>query len=146
MRVTPECGLKPLRGVIRGAALSGISLLGLISSPQAQQASARLEELSVQGQGGGASTAPLAVREDPRGPIDGFVAKRTLPATKTDTPLIETPQSVSVIGRQQIDAIKPQQIGEIINYSPGVYGNAFGPDARFDFFQIRGFTASDTGL
>jgi iron complex outermembrane receptor protein len=24
--------------------------------------------------------------------------------------------------------------------------NAFGPDARFDFFQIRGFTASDTGL
>ncbi len=144
--------------------LSGVSLAALATAASAQQAtspaagvgrpsaqgSVRLEELSVETQGGptqGASTVRAVVaRENPRGPIDGYVAKRTLTSTKTDTPLIETPQSVTVIGRQQLDALKPVQIGETISYSAGVYGNAFGPDSRFDFFQIRGFTASDTGL
>ncbi|MBE7246607.1 MAG: TonB-dependent siderophore receptor, partial [Actinomycetospora chiangmaiensis] len=69
---------------------------------QTAQGSVQLEELSVTGQGGGPVVAG-PVREDPRGPITGFVAKRSLTATKTDTPLIETPQSITVIGRQQLD-------------------------------------------
>jgi iron complex outermembrane recepter protein len=112
---------------------------------QTAQGSVQLEELSVTGQGGGPVVAG-PVREDPRGPITGFVAQRSLTATKTDTPLIETPQSITVIGRQQLDAQKPQSVSEAIQYAPGVFGSPFGPDTRQDFFLIRGFTTNDTGL
>ena len=40
--------------------------------------------------------------QDPRGPINGYVAERSLTGTKTDTPLMETPQAISVIGREEI--------------------------------------------
>lgn len=118
---------------------------------RAAQSSVRLEELSVTGQGGAGpvAAAPGAggpFREDPRGPVDGFVAKRSLTATKTNTPLIETPQSISVVGRQQLDAQKAETVSDALKYVPGVYGGTFGPDPRFDFFQIRGFTTNDTGL
>ncbi|MFK5597985.1 TonB-dependent siderophore receptor [Methylobacterium sp. HMF5984] len=156
-RPAPRPTPNPRRLVLAGASLIALAPFVLPSSAQeataprrgvgepSAQGSVRLEELTVESRDGTAARV-VVPREDPRGPIDGYVAKRTLTSTKTDTPLIETPQSVSVIGRQQLDAIKPQQIGEIINYSAGVFGNAFGPDSRVDFFQIRGFTASDTGL
>lgn len=142
------------------ALAGGVSLIGLsiaASGAMAQDATPprpaaggaiQLDAIDV-----GGTRAPTGVnggaarpKEDPRGPIDGYVAKRTLTSTKTDTPLIETPQSVTVIGREQIDALKPQQVGDAISYSAGVFGNAFGPDPRVDFFLIRGFTANDTGL
>jgi outer membrane receptor protein involved in Fe transport len=41
---------------------------------------------------------------DPRGPVAGYVATRSVTATKTNTPLIETPQAITVIGREQIEA------------------------------------------
>lgn len=37
-------------------------------------------------------------------PVHGYVARRSATATKTDTPIIETPQSVSVVTRDQIEA------------------------------------------
>nr|WP_222853070.1 hypothetical protein [Massilia genomosp. 1] len=44
--------------------------------------------------------------ETASGPIRGYVARRSATATKTDTPIIETPQSVSVVGAQEIDTLK----------------------------------------
>ena len=47
--------------------------------------------------------APAAAASGPgageraTGPVHGFVATRSGTATKTDTPLIETPQSISVV-------------------------------------------------
>ncbi|WP_262313593.1 hypothetical protein, partial [Klebsiella pneumoniae] len=58
--------------------------------------SVQLGELSVTGQGGGPASgvpagAPVRAAESPTGPIDGYVARRSATATKTNTPLIETP-------------------------------------------------------
>jgi len=39
---------------------------------------------------------------DPRGPINGYVADRSLTGTKTNTPFNGTPQSISVVGREEI--------------------------------------------
>src|SRR5690606_18194332 len=36
------------------------------------------------------------------GPVDGYAARRSATATKTDTPLIETPQSVSVVTAREV--------------------------------------------
>ncbi len=158
MRSHPRLSTSSRRLV--AALAGGVSLLGLVvadaraqeATPPRQGAAAggsiQLEQIDVAGNGAPAGAGVVAARpkEDPRGPIEGYVAKRTLTSTKTDTPLIETPQSITVIGREQLDALKPQQVGEAISYSAGVFGNVFGPDPRVDFFLIRGFTANDTGL
>jgi iron complex outermembrane receptor protein len=78
-------------------------------------------------------------REDPKAPVKGYVAKTSSSATKTDTPILETPQSISVITRDQIDAQNAQTVGEALNYIPGVVGAPFGSDPRFDSPRIRGF-------
>lgn len=61
-------------------------------------------------------------------------------ATKTDIPLIETPQSVSVITRDQIDLLNFLDAQQAVRYAAGVYGENYGPDLRYDFLTVRGFT------
>jgi iron complex outermembrane receptor protein len=142
---------------LRAAALASASLLALTAGALAQQ-STRLDEISVEGAGGnGNATAGRVLpgqrgpdgrllREDPRGPIDGYVATRSATATKTDTPLIETPQSITVVGRQQIEAQGAQTLTQATQYTAGIYSGVFGADERVDFFTLRGFVASDYGL
>jgi iron complex outermembrane receptor protein len=79
-------------------------------------------------------------------PVRGFVAEQEITGTKTDTPLIESPQSISVIPRDQIDARQAQTLGEALRYTPGVRGENYGTDSRTDWFQIRGFNAQDNGI
>ena len=45
--------------------------------------------------------------ETPTSPVQGYVAKRSATGSKTDTPLSEIPQSVSVIGREEMDNREP---------------------------------------
>ncbi len=66
--------------------------------------------------------------------------------TKTDTPLMETPQAISVIGRDQIRDQNPGSFAAALRYAPGVRGETFGADTRNDWFKIRGFDAQDVGL
>ncbi len=66
--------------------------------------------------------------------------------TKTNTPLLETPQSVSVIGADQIRDQHPNKLDEVLRYTAGVYGGTFGNDNRTDWFLIRGFKSDDNGL
>lgn len=61
-------------------------------------------------------------------------------ATKSDIPLIQTPQSVSVITRDQIDLLNFNDAQQAVRYVAGVSGENYGPDLRFDFIQVRGFT------
>lgn len=76
---------------------------------------------------------------------DGMVASRTMSANKTDTSIMETPQSISVVTRKQIDAQQPQSIGQVLRYTAGVNGEANGVDTRRDTISIRGFDATTGG-
>jgi iron complex outermembrane receptor protein len=61
-------------------------------------------------------------------------------ATKTDTPLIETPQSISVVTSSQMDQQAVQTIDQALRYTPGVVTETRGgASAREDFQYIRGF-------
>lgn len=60
-------------------------------------------------------------------------------ATKTDTPLLDTPQSVSVITREELDARGVQRLDEAVRYSAGVVPESGGIDNRVDDIYIRGF-------
>lgn len=89
---------------------------------------------------------PVAVVENPRGPIQGYVANRSLSGTKTDTPINETPQAISVVGAEQIRDQQPAKLDEVLRYSPGVVAGTFGADVRNDWFLIRGLPAQEVGL
>lgn len=77
-----------------------------------------------------------AEHENPTGPVSGFVAKRALSATKTDTPLIETPQAISVVTRDQMEAQGVQTLRQVTAYTAGAVSNYF--DSRVDSFKARG--------
>ncbi|MET0351702.1 MAG: TonB-dependent siderophore receptor [Rhizobacter sp.] len=86
----------------------------------------------------------VRVREAPEtatGPVPGYVAKRTATATKTDVPLIEVPQSISIVPAEQIQTLKPQNLVEALGYTAGV-GRDEGADRTGDGFTLRGFGAS----
>ncbi|MFE8644440.1 TonB-dependent siderophore receptor [Sphingomonas sp. NCPPB 2930] len=74
--------------------------------------------------------------ESATGPVPGFVAKRAATATKTDTPLAETPQSISVVTRDQIEAQGALTLRQTTAYSAGVVSSYF--DSRVDSFRARG--------
>lgn len=72
------------------------------------------------------------------GPVDGYVAKRSGTGTKTDTPLQETPASVSVVTADQVKDQGVTSVQESLRYTPGVMADPYGPDSRGDFSLIRG--------
>ncbi len=71
-------------------------------------------------------------------PVKGFIAKTSITANKTDTPLIETPQSISVITQDQIAQLGAKSIQDALGYSAGVIANPYGTDPRTDWGFIRG--------
>lgn len=81
--------------------------------------------------------------ERANGPVAGFVASRSGTGTKTDTPLIETPQSVSVVTADQISALGARTPSEALRYTAGVQVERFGGDPRFDWIKIRGFDVNE---
>jgi iron complex outermembrane recepter protein len=75
------------------------------------------------------------------GPVQGFVARRSTTATKTDTALLETPQSITVVGRDQMQTQNAQSVTDAIHYTPGAGYSGGTVDTRFDTINIRGFVA-----
>jgi len=74
---------------------------------------------------------------------DRYLDKNTTAATKTDTPILETSQSVSIITRRQIDDQNPQTVANALRYTAGVLSDA-DTNARYDSIFIRGFGAFGT--
>ena len=77
------------------------------------------------------------------GPVQGFVASRSATGTKTDIPIIEVPQSISVITRDQIEARKPSVLVDALTYTPGVTAEVNGIMPSDSVIKIRGFDAWD---
>lgn len=69
-----------------------------------------------------------------------YVPQGAETATKSDIPLIQTPQSVTVITRDQIDLLNFIDAQQATRYTAGVTGENYGPDPRFDFITVRGFS------
>lgn len=101
-----------------------------------------LDTLSVEGAGTGRN-ASGSQPGGAVGPVRGYVATQSRVATKTDTPILETAQSISVIGRQQIEDQNALTINQALRYSPSVTTEQRGGAGatRLEQFYIRGFTA-----
>ena len=61
--------------------------------------------------------------------------------TKTETPLIETPQPITVISSDQFISQGAISISDTVKYGASVLANPYGRDTRVDGFNIRGIDA-----
>ncbi|MBB5884628.1 TonB-dependent siderophore receptor [Xanthomonas sp. LMG 8992] len=83
-------------------------------------------------------TVRVSERNDP--------GKRSSTATKTDTSLLDTPQSLSVIDDARMQAQGAQTLKDALSYTPGVIPTRYGTDSRYDWISLRGFDAYAPGF
>lgn len=53
------------------------------------------------------------------GTSEGYIATNSVTATKTDTPLIDIPQTINVVTREQLDDQSHHSLGDVLRYVPG---------------------------
>ena len=86
-------------------------------------------------------TRPAILGERGLGSVQGYAARDSVTATKTDTPILAIPQSISVITRDQIVSQQAQTIPEALRYTPGVMTELYGASSVADEIKVRGFIA-----
>jgi iron complex outermembrane receptor protein len=89
--------------------------------------------------GGAASAQDDTTVEEVVVTAPNYVPTTNTSATKLNIPLIETPQSITVITRDQIDLQNWTNLQQAVRYTSGVIGENFGSDERYDWITQRGF-------
>lgn len=100
----------------------------LVEAPRGSGA-AVLPPVTVQGQQD-RSAAPY---------YEDYGAVNSSSVTKTSTPLVETPQSISVVTRAQIEDQGSQTVMQAMRYTPGAFTGQVGASNRYDYVVLRGF-------
>ncbi len=83
---------------------------------------------------------PLLAQETTKNETIVVTSQMQSGATKIATPDIETPQSVSIITREQFEEQGAISVSQAVSYTPGVYSNQIGASNRFDYIVLRGFS------
>lgn len=66
--------------------------------------------------------------------------------TKIDAPIVEAPQSISVLSREDLETRGVQSMTEALRYVPGVVVDNYGYEGRgYEYVILRGFDALYTG-
>ncbi len=124
-------GLGALQAALRGTGLqlqqSSVGTYSLVATPEGTLA---LPETAINA---------TSSYESAWGTSSGYVATRTAAGTKTDTPIVETPRSMTVITRQQLDDRQVLNLNDALRYTAGVQSSGYGSDSRADWLRIRGF-------
>lgn len=142
--------------VLTAGSAALLGAVGLVAPLKAvAQESTRLDEISVEGTGQGRATgrsgAPgrnlVSVSGDPeaggKGAVEGYVARTSTAGTKTAAPIIETPQSITVIGQDRIQVQQSTSASEVFQYTPGINADTYGSNSRSDnYITIRGLPAN----
>ncbi|RUX74568.1 TonB-dependent siderophore receptor, partial [Mesorhizobium sp. M7A.F.Ca.US.005.03.1.1] len=79
------------------------------------------------------------------GPDKTIVAKDPGTATKTDTPIVDVPASVSVVTQKELEARHIESLQQAVAYTSSVLTDEFGNDDRYDYIRIRGFDQTSLG-
>lgn len=118
--------LRPLSFAVL-AAVAVFPAFAQTASPQASQ----VTELPT-------VTVTSTSTESASGPVVGYQATRASTATKTDTPIAETPQAITVVTKDQIRDQGATTLQDALTYAAGVRSDAYGLDSRTDSVLIRG--------
>ena len=81
--------------------------------------------------------------ETAQGPVQGYHATRSASATRTDTSIHETLQSISVVSKDVVEDIGATRLQDALDYAGGVgRANNFGGQG-LTTFTVRGFTTGE---
>ena len=81
--------------------------------------------------------------ETAQGPVQGYHATRSASATRTDTSIHETPQSISVVSKDVVEDLGATRLQDALDYAGGVgRANNFGGQG-LTTFTVRGFTTGE---
>ncbi|BAQ80847.1 TonB-dependent siderophore receptor [Pseudomonas sp. St29] len=84
-----------------------------------------------------------ATYERADGPVQGYRATRSASATRTDTSIHETPQSISVVAKDAVEDLGATRLQDALDYAGGVgRANNFGGQG-LTTFTVRGFTTGE---
>ena len=86
----------------------------------------------------GTTLPEIVVRGVANGSSVGLVGTHTETGTKTDTPIVDIPQTTNVVTEQQIDMTGATDLNQALRYLPGF--GSYGSDNRSDLYAtLRGF-------
>ena len=81
--------------------------------------------------------------ESATGPVSGYRATRSASATRTDTAIHDTPQSISVVPKDVVEDLGATRLQDALDYAGGVgRANNFGGQG-LTTFTVRGFTSGE---
>lgn len=133
----------PLRKILKRSAtglfaarLSGAAFLALTVAPAALAAD---EPILL-------DPVVLENQEDATGPVRGSNNPPTVTGSKIPILASEVPQSLSVLGREDLERFNADRVSEALRYTAGVTADVFGDDNDYDWLRIRGFQADQTGV
>ncbi|QOY73734.1 TonB-dependent receptor [Pseudomonas sp. OST1909] len=122
------------RTLISICVLQAFSPLTWAEDAPAEKASIELQATNV------TATADF---ESAQGPVQGYHATRSASATRTDTSIHETPQSISVVSKDVVEDIGATRLQDALDYAGGVgRANNFGGQG-LTTFTVRGFTTGE---
>lgn len=83
-----------------------------------------------------------AKKPETAGAVHGYVAEDSALGSKTRTPILETPQSISVVTRAQIETQPSSSTSQALRYTAGANSERFGGfGGQLDITRIRGIDA-----
>lgn len=122
------------RTLISICVLQAFSPFAWAEQVPAENASIELQATNV------TATADL---ESAQGPVQGYHATRSASATRTDTAIHETPQSISVVSKDVVEDLGATRLQDALDYAGGVgRANNFGGQG-LTTFTVRGFTTGE---
>lgn len=122
------CLLRPMAVAVR-VTLVGFSMLPLAAAAQQDNQSA--------------DDVLPAINVSSEVSVPGFVARKATSSTKSDKPLFETPQSITVLTRELLESRQATTLNEALQTTAGVSSGGFGRRG-WDDFNIRGQRASES--
>jgi iron complex outermembrane receptor protein len=120
--------------LLRGSSAGALTLV-LVSAALAQEALPAIDVGAASGPAGPAGPGPAMGRENPSKET-GYRRTTSVSATKTETPLIDTPVAVQIVPHEVIQDQQDLNIMEAVKNVSGVQAQ---PGTYYDQYRIRGF-------
>ncbi|MEM8685926.1 MAG: TonB-dependent siderophore receptor [Pseudomonadota bacterium] len=124
---------KALRGSV------SLSVLAIVLSAAVRSVADAQEPIELE-------TVVIKSQEDATGPVDDQNNPLTVTGSKNPIPVNQIPQSISVLGRNEIEQFNATRTSEALRYTAGVTSDVFGNDTDYDWLRVRGFQADQTGI
>lgn len=118
--------------------LLAVSVSGLAAAQDGSEASGEATLLD--------TIKVLGKQEDATGPVTDTRNPPTVTGSKAPVFANEVPQSLSILGTDDLNRFNADRVSETLRYTPGVTTDVFGDDNDYDWIRIRGFQADQTGV